>query len=310
MTTLERFQGCLLGLAIGDAVGTTLEFRKPGTFLPITDMVGGGPFDLRVGKWTDDTSMALCLAQSFIQKGEFDARDQMNRYLNWYHHGYMSSTGGCFDIGNTVIHALTRYELNKDPIAGSTDPYSAGNGSLMRLAPVPMFYAKDPQEAIRMSGESSRTTHGATAAVDACCFYGGLIVAALHGADRETLLSPLYKPQGERWESGTLDGAIDRVAAGSYVDRQPPDIAGTGYVVKSMEAALWAFHTTDNFRDGCLAAANLGDDADTTAAIFGQLAGAYYGLSGLPADWRIKVHMAKEITDMATKLYEMSGMEG
>ena len=139
MNRRERYRGCLLGLAVGDALGTTLEFCRPGSFTPITDMVGGGPFRLKPGQWTDDTSMALCLASSLTERGGFDARDQMERYVRWWREGYWSSTGRCFDIGNTTSAALSRFQKTGDPFAGSTDPHAAGNGSLMRLAPVPLF---------------------------------------------------------------------------------------------------------------------------------------------------------------------------
>jgi ADP-ribosyl-[dinitrogen reductase] hydrolase len=140
MDTEDRFRGCLLGLTIGDAVATTLEFKQPKSFKPISDMVGGGPFRLKPGEWTDDTSMALCLATSLVEKNGFDPKDQMNRYCRWWKTGYLSSNGRCFDIGNTVAEALQLYQKTGDPIAGSTNPHSAGNGSIMRLAPVPMFY--------------------------------------------------------------------------------------------------------------------------------------------------------------------------
>ncbi len=297
-----------MGLAVGDAVGTTLEFKKPGTFTPISDMVGGGPFGLRPGYWTDDTSMALCLAESLIAHKGMNHLDQMGRYVNWYRNGYLSSTGDCFDIGNTVCTALHLFESTGNPVAGSREPYTAGNGALMRLAPVPMFYAADPNQAGLMSAESSLTTHGTMACLDSCRYYGGLIVAALHGRSKEEILSAGYRPFDKIWDVGQLDDAVDRVAQGSFKERNPPDIAGTGYVVRSMEAALWAFYRSDNFRDGCLLAANLGDDADTTAAIYGQLAGAYYGMDDIPEDWRIKLHMRKEILEMADALWQLSGV--
>ncbi len=160
--TANSFRGCLLGLAVGDAVGTSVEFRARGTFPPVTDMVGGGPFGLAPGQWTDDTSMALCLAASLCERDGFDARDQMDRYLRWMREGYMSSTGACFDIGNTVASALRRYRETGEPFSGSTDPQSAGNGCIMRLAPIPMFYFPDIDAVERYAAESSRTTHGAT----------------------------------------------------------------------------------------------------------------------------------------------------
>ena len=309
ISTQDRFRGCLLGLAAGDALGTTLEFKLPGTFEPIDDMVGGGPFNLQPGQWTDDTSMALCLAKSLIEQGGFDATDQMERYVRWWREGYMSSKERCFDIGGTVSAALSRFLQDGDPFAGSTDPYSAGNGSLMRLAPVPMSFASDAATAIRMAADSSRTTHGAQEAVDACRYFAGLLVGALEGVDKETLLSPGYCPVEGLWEREALAEEIARIADGSFKDRNPPEIRGTGYVVQSLEAALWAFHHSNGFREGALLAANLGDDADTTAAIYGQIAGAYYGVDGIPADWREKLTMVDDITSMADDIFfQISGI--
>ena len=128
----DKYRGALLGLAVGDALGTTLEFKAPGTFKPITGMIGGGPFDLEPGQWTDDTSVALCLAESLIEKRSFDPKDQMDRYCRWRDPGYLSSTGRCFDIGNTVQNALSTYLRTSNPLSGSESPTTAGNGPLMR----------------------------------------------------------------------------------------------------------------------------------------------------------------------------------
>ncbi len=308
IATRDRFRGCLLGLATGDALGTALEFQPPGTFEPIDDMIGRGPFGLQPGQWTDDTSMALCLAASLIESGGFDPLDQMKRYVRWFREGYMSSTGECFDIGNTTQDALSYFERFGDPFAGSTNPNAAGNGSLMRLAPVPMRYARNPWEAIDRSAESSRTTHGATECVDACRYFAGLLVGALKGVDKETLLSPRYCPVEGLWERSPLARKIDEIAAGSFKRKEPPDIRGTGYVVDTLEAVLWAFHNSDDFRDGALKVVNLGDDADTTGAIYGQIAGAHYGVEAIPSEWREKLTMGAGIELTADRLYEYAGV--
>ncbi len=306
MQPIERYRGCLLGLAAGDALGTTLEFKPPGSFVPIEDMVGGGPFHLAPGQWTDDTSMALCLAESLIQRRGFDPVDQLERYLHWYLDGHLSSTGRCFDIGNTVRNALSRFYNSHEAYCGSTDPQSAGNGSIMRLAPISLFYARRPAEAIERAGESSRTTHGAVAAVDACRYLGALIVGAIQGADRDELLAEHYSPVPGYWHEHPLAPEIDEIAGGSFKRRQPPEIKGTGYVVKSLEAALWAFYHSRSFREGCLLAANLGDDADTTAAVYGQLAGAFYGEQDIPAAWRLRIAQPKLIVEFAEQLLALS----
>ena len=302
----DRYRGCLLGLAAGDALGTTLEFRPPGGFRPIGDMVGGGPFNLEPGMWTDDTSMALCLAESLIEHQGFNPEDQMHRYVRWYQVGHLSSNGYCFDIGNTVREALQRFIETGQVYAGATHAYSAGNGSLMRLAPVPMYFAQSPEDAIALSANSSRTTHGAPEVIDACRYFGGLLVGALNGEEKDTLLGDNYSPTSGYWGRQPLADRIAEIAGGSFKRKSPPEIRGTGYVVESLEAALWAFHNSQSFRDGALLAANLGDDADTTAAIYGQIAGAHYGAEGIPPEWRSKLTQVELITQMADSLYHLS----
>lgn len=307
MTPIDRAIGCLIGLAVGDAVGTAVEFSPPGSFEPVSDMIGGGPFDLEPGQWTDDTSMALCLASSLIECGGFDATDQMDRYVRWRDEGYLSSNGRCFDIGGTVDAALCRYLRTGDPYAGSTDPDTAGNGSLMRLAPVPIRYRHDPAQAIRFAADSSRTSHGAPQAIDACRYFAGLLVGALAGFAKDELLRPGFAPAGGLWSADPLCEPVAAVAAGSFRQKSPPEIRGSGYVVHCLEAALWAFDQTDSFEEGCLLAVNLGDDADTTAAVYGQLAGAYYGRSGVPSGWVEKLAMRGQIEMLAGELFQRGG---
>ena len=274
MNRQERFTGCLLGLASGDAVGTTVEFRSRGSFEPLTDMVGGGPFSLEAGQWTDDTSMALCLADSLIQQEQFDPHDQLRRYCDWRANGYRSSTGTCFDIGNTTSSGLSRYERTGDPYGSPDDAYAAGNGSIMRLAPVPMFFFGDVYAAAHHSGLSSRTTHGAVESVDSSRLFGTLLHRALAGCDKEEILFGGDIPVD-------LAPKVVAIADGDYRDKSRDEISGSGYVINSLEAALWCFLQTDNFRDAILLAVNLGDDADTTGAVCGQIAGAYHA-DGIP----------------------------
>ncbi|MGE0441445.1 MAG: ADP-ribosylglycohydrolase family protein [Gemmatimonadales bacterium] len=300
----DRLLGALIGLAVGDALGTTVEFRAPGTFPPVTTITGGGPFRLAPGQWTDDTSMALCLADSLIECGGFDPADQMERYWRWYRGGYRSSTGRCFDIGTTVREALDRYRETGNPFAGSTDPQTAGNGSLMRLAPIVLYSAARPREAVRLAAESSRTTHGAATAVDACRALAALLLGTLRGLPKDELLDSDRLLGLGFWNEQPLEPAVAAVLAGSYRAKAPPEIKGTGYVVDSLEAALWAFDRTDTFEAGALAAVNLGNDSDTTGAVYGQLAGAYYGLAGVPSLWLEVLHGREELLALGRRLID------
>jgi ADP-ribosyl-[dinitrogen reductase] hydrolase len=293
---LDRFRGCLLGLAVGDAVGTAVEFQPRGSFVPLTDMTGGGPFELEPGQWTDDTSMALCLATSLIERRGFDPVDQMNRYCNWSEFGYLSSNGACFDIGNTVSAALARYRTTGDPFSGSTNPRTAGNGSLMRLAPVPMFYHPDRARIWHYSGESSRMTHGAPECIEACRLFADMLARAFDGVAKADILFA-------HDAADIASAALRAIARGAYRDKTADDVSGSGYVVDCLEAALWCFVTTDSFSAAILHAANLGQDADTTAAVCGQIAGAYYGESGIPAHWLKQLTMQEETAGLADRLY-------
>lgn len=298
----ERYAGCLAGLAVGDAVGTTVEFKRRGSFPPVTDMIGGGPFGLKAGQWTDDTSMALCLAESLLAKNGFDAVDQMGRYLNWWKWGYLSSTGTCFDIGNTVRAALETFERSGEAYAGSSDPDTAGNGSLMRLAPLSLFYYPNMEDVLRFSAQSSLTTHAAAEAVECCQVLGFVIARCLAGMSKNDVL--------EASELNLDETAVKQIAMGDYRVKSRSDLRGTGYAVASLEAALWCFCSTQNFEAAVLVAANLGDDADTTAAIVGQVAGAFYGVGGIPAGWLEKLHMREQILKMAEALLNAAARGG
>lgn len=293
---LDRYEGTLLALACGDAVGTAVEFSPRGSFAPVRGMQGGGPFDLAPGQWTDDTSMALCLAESLLEQGGFDVRDQMQRYLRWWRHGHLSATGECFDIGMTTRQALARYEATGEPYAGSTDPRSAGNGSLMRLAPVVLRYHPQRPQVLAHAAASSRTTHAAAEAVDACRLLAAVLCNALDGLPKERLL--------DGTAGVVTEPALRAIAAGGFLGKPASAVRGSGYAVHSLEAALWCVATTHTLEAAILQAANLGDDADTTAAIAGQVAGALYGAGSIPPAWLGQLHLEREIRVMAGRLLQ------
>jgi len=281
----EKYRGAMIGLAIGDALGVPVEFHRPGEFKPVCDFVESlSRSGLPAGHWSDDTAMALCLAKSLIEKG-FDPVDQVEKYVRWCMEGYCSSTGKAMGIGQTVWRALIEYIPGESPYVAISGRFSDGNGSLMRIAPIPLYFRNSPFEAMESAELSSRITHGSRLCVDACKYYSGLIIGALNGLSKDEILSPLYSPIKDYWRDHVLTDEIQAIAIGSYKEIHPPEIQGSGYVVKSLEAALWAFHNSDSYEEGVLKAVNLGDDADTTAAIYGQLAGAFYGIQGIPRRW-------------------------
>ncbi|WP_299307631.1 ADP-ribosylglycohydrolase family protein [uncultured Croceicoccus sp.] len=272
----DRALGAMLGLAVGDALGTTLEFSPRDSRPRLRGIEGGGPFQLKPGQWTDDTAMALALMDSLLHHPDLDETDLMQRFVSWHENGTYSCTGTCFDIGITTRQALARFKRRGDPVAGSSDPQSAGNGSLMRLAPVALRHWQNRQRLHDVAARQSRTTHAAPEAVDACVAFADLLADAIGGAPASTVL--------QRRTGTVYQGRIGEIMAGSWRDKSRDAICSTGYVAHSLEAALWCVARTSNFFDAILTAAELGEDADTTAAITGQLAGALYGATGITTD--------------------------
>lgn len=276
----SRYLGSLLGLAVGDALGAPVEFKARGSFDAVFEMQSGGPFNLKKGQWTDDTSLALCLGSSLVEKNGFDPYDQIERYQKWFREGYMSCTGNCFDIGNTTKAALLRYEENKEIYAGSIlDP--ATNGSLMRLAPIALFYYKSLEDTIKYAGLSSKVTHAPLNCIATCESLALFIHRALHGESKAEIFR---------------DSSID-------LKKSYEEVSGKGDALLCLEGAMWCFYHSQNFDEGVKLAVNLGDDTDTTAAVFGQLAGAYYGVEGIPSSMLNDLWDRPLITELALKLF-------
>lgn len=293
----DRARGALLGLAVGDALGTTLEFKPKDSYQPLTGVVGGGPFSLKPGEWTDDTSMALALGTSLVERRGLDERDLMERFCAWADKGEYSHNGRCFDIGITVRGALGRFRATGKPMAGSTDPQSAGNGSLMRLAPVPIFYAFDPEARLDAARRQSAVTHGAQEAVEACAAYADIVAEAIQGWSKAQVFTP---------REGWVPDKVARAMRMETICWDRAQVRGSGYVIHSLEAALWAVGSAKDFSEAVLLAANLGEDADTTAAIAGQLAGALWGVSGIPPEWLDLLAWRDRITTLADRLHDLS----
>lgn len=298
MELRDRYRGAIIGAAVADALGQPIEFEVPGSFPPVTGYQAGGTWNLPAGYWTDDTSLTICLAESLLAKRGHDPVDQLTRYHRWWRDGENSSTGKCFDIGTTTRTALELFEASGCPYCGSIRGDRSGNGSLMRLAPVPLYFLNDPATALEMAEKSSRTTHASRACLDGCRFWAGLIIGALQGLSKKEILTPHYSPTNE---ANDWCHAIWQVAGGGY-QIKGEELQSTGYVVDTLEVALESFWSTSNFRDAVLRAVNRGGDSDTASCVCASLAGAYYGFGGIPAEWVTGLHDHAALLALADRL--------
>jgi ADP-ribosylglycohydrolase len=285
----ERFLGALLGLAVGDAVAAATQYKRPGRFDPIGDMLGGGPFDLPRGAWSDDTAMALCLAESLLEREGFDARDQVARYRRWQQHGHLSATGHALGITAGTARALGRSQWRRQPFSGSHDPDALAPESLSRVAPAVLYFFGDRTAAIEAAGEAARATSQAPAVLTACRALAAALHAALSGEPKEVILARAAALL-EAPEAAGVIAAATRLAAtavGVPADGAAnPGRRGGATARSALAAALDAFARTDNLRDAVLAAANLGGNSDVMAGACGALAGAHYTASAVPTLWR------------------------
>jgi len=291
----DRALGAFIGLAVGDALGTTIEFRRRDSYEPIEDMVGGGPFGLRPGEWTDDTSMALCLADSLLANGgALDPVDLALRFVRWWKEGENSVTGSCFDIGGATRAALAFFEDTGVP-RGSAHERSAGNGGIMRLAPVAVAARGEAEKASALARAQSEVTHAAPECLDAAEALAQILAAGVAGEGLGAL------DAGAR--ASLTAGRVKAIAEGAFRGKSRAQIRSSGYVVDTLEAALWAVSESKTFAEAVLKAVNLGDDADTVGAVAGQVAGAVWGLSGIPERWRRRLAWSDRLIETADALW-------
>ncbi|NUU95476.1 hypothetical protein XO10_04120 [Marinitoga sp. 1135] len=288
--TKNRCLGALIGLAIGNALGAPFEYIDMEKLPEINDFHSGGIYNLNAGEWTDDVSMALCLAESLIEDG-FDFDSQMKKYLKWIDEGLYSCKKTAFGIDNQTMDALIQYEKDASlPKIIDKDSHKP----LARLAPIPMYFKNSFNDAVFYSGQSAYTTHNNIYSIHSCKFIGGFIQQAINGATKRVLLEEVHRH---------MDLIYDvklKIVDVTYKDIN--DLINDGKAINSLEIALWTIYNTNSFKDAVLTAVRFGGDTDTLGAIVGQMAGALYGLENIPKVWLLKLAKKDMILELAEKL--------
>lgn len=294
----DRAVGSMLGLAVGDALGAPVEFCRRDSFDPVLGMRSGGYFKLPVGAWTDDTAMALCLGESLLFEPAINAQDLLDRFFRWASDGENTSTGVCVGIGQNTLRVLGNFHRTGALLAPETRQKSDGNGAAMRLAPVALRHWNNPQEARRTATLQSRITHYSALSAGCCEVLAAALAALIGGTSWQAAIRPEINPS---WPD-----EVQMLVRAVWPARSRDSIQSSGYVVHTMEAALWAVETTSSFEDALLKAVNLGDDADSVGAVTGQLAGARYGYTAIPQEWLAQLIRRQEIEALARNLFKAS----
>jgi ADP-ribosyl-[dinitrogen reductase] hydrolase len=276
----DQALGAFVGLAVGDALGAPVEFKEPGEFGPVLDYARSYVWQIPAGYWTDDTSLAVCLAESIIHKNTVDPDDIMQRFVRWYVHGENSSTGRCFDIGSTTRSNIQRYIDQGVYTPAPNIAWQSGNGGIMRLSPVAVRYWNDLDLVKEFSIMQSQTTHGSDECVRCAQQLGVMLARAIQG-------QPVWQELNQKLS-----------------DYDPSKISNGGRASTTLLAAEWCVATTDNFQAAVCKAVNLGGDADTIGAVTGQIAGSIYGLSGIPERWKKGLYDYERLLDLAQMLFD------
>ena len=283
----DRIAGALMGVAIGDAIGAPVEFQSRGTFAEVTGYQSGGAFDLPAGAWTDDTAMMLCLLDSLLAQNTFDPSDAMNRFCRWAEQGENSSTGVAVGIGQNTLRALGDYRRTGRLKARASGTKNDGNGSLMRTSPIACFFHTNLALARQMASQQSRTTHASDIADQCCSFQVEMLVRLIN---REEFGSA--KLRTLEHHKGT---PLHRELCPNFNGVSSQNVPSTGYVMDTLRAAMWSVENSTTAEGAMLLAANLGDDADTVAAVTGQIAGALYGYASMPKHLKSGLAFEREI---------------
>ncbi len=277
-TIADRAVGAIMGLAVGEALGASVAFTPRDTHAPVTDLVGGGLFARAAGEWGEHTAMTLCLAESLRAAPDFAPPDFMDRLVAWVDRGIPGLRSGPVEVGYTTSSAIERYRWTGRTAETEPRPRPVDAESLIRVAPAAIRWGAAPATAERVARRQSRVTHAAPEALDACALLARCLTAALRGEDRTSSLVPGPDPS---WCA-----PVRGLAQGTWKPKRREHIETAGNALDLLEAALWAVYHAESFPQAVLTAVNLGNFADATGALAGQLAGALYGAGALPTRWR------------------------
>ncbi|MCB1194451.1 MAG: ADP-ribosylglycohydrolase family protein [Leptospiraceae bacterium] len=306
----QLIQSGIFGFCIGDALGVPVEFKSRNTIKknPLTDMIGFGTHNQPPGTWSDDSSLALCLAES-LTKG-YDLQDIAKNFYKWYEEGYWGAHGEVFDIGGTTEEAILNIEEGcKAEEAGGTSEHDNGNGSLMRILPLVFYIDKkvtDEKEKYQIIKDVSSITHGHIRSVISCYIYIDLCLSIMKGLDFKQSYEQVVKEQEKyiAYMNGRDTQEFKRIFTGNIHDLKEEEIKSGGYVIHTLEASLWCLMNTKSYSEAVLKAVNLGDDTDTTGVVTGGLAGLYYGMEDIPKEWVEKMAKKDEIFDLCDRLFK------
>lgn len=305
---LNQVRSAFFGLAIGDALGVPVEFKSREYLRehPIIDMIGYGTFYQPAGTWSDDSSLAFCLAEALIDG--FDANRIAQYFVDWYRDNFWTARGVIFDIGYGTRLSLTRYgDGEQAELAGSFDENSNGNGSLMRILPL-LFHSHNLSinERFQLTKKVSSITHGHIRSVIACFYYLEFARKIMYGKDKFEIYSELQSEVTDFLKELSIPNEeishFDRLLKGNIAELPEDEIKSSGYVLHTLEASIWCFLTTDDFKEAVLKAVNLGEDTDTTGSVTGGIAGMYYRYENIPQRWITKLARYEDIDDLASRL--------
>lgn len=298
---LDIVRGGILGLAVGDALGVPVEFKSRAQLAnkPVKGMVGFGTHEQPAGTWSDDASLALCTAESLC--GGYNLHSMSRTFVNWLNEAYWTPYGRVFDVGHTTRNAIIRLEQGFNPEdAGLTEENDNGNGSLMRILPVALYFAfaeSDLRKRAVMS--ASRITHGHMRSQLACVLYSELVSRVCIGMDLSVSLAETRATFRDLLGSVPEElAAFHRTLDPDLGLRNENEIMGSGYVIHTLEASIWCCLRSKSFKEAVLRAINLGEDTDTTGAVTGGLAGILFGIDDIPSEWISQLARVNDIEDL------------